>query len=666
MKMLRKVRIIIAVIIVLIVAYFLYEFFRPIDTNDKLAKIIHLEDRRENSDRLKSFLNDDDAEVRAKAALAIGRIGAKDAGETLMAVLEDPDWKVAATAAFAIGLTGEKDKAMPLLDFALEIPASITINAIKATGMLTDSTMTEEISMIFSYLNHASPEVREAALIALFRANAKFRANDIIAYLEKEPDEYVRQTGLYVLARLGAVEAEELFINYLGDTDPILRSWALQGINRAKAVDAEKFLNIALNDENNYVVFRAINGIGNLKSGNGAKKLLSKLDSENDEGLIVALIDALRELNEPDGIEKAKILSEQKRSSNITAATVLYSAAIQKGRAFNYIDSLMREKDPIIKSTCADALAIIADKSVVPRLAVLFNDNNASVRGNAFTNLCNLDSNNATFHIDQALNDSDYMPVVLAIDLISEKKFSSYIPTLHTIMSRGYEVDTDTRRSIIGAMSSFIIENDAEVDPQVLEILKLGVKDPDYVVRKETNQVQANLPESQQLPVSLIAETKFTERQIKTALKKYKKNPYAKIKTSKGEFEMELYFDAAPLTVMNFIRLAEMGFYNNLLFHRVIPDFVAQGGDPRGDGWGGPGYSIRCEYSVEPYKRGTVGMATSGKDTGGSQFFVTLSPQPHLESRYTVFGQVIYGMDIVDMLVVGDKIEKIEIQEGSE
>jgi len=233
-------------------------------------------------------------------------------------------------------------------------------------------------------------------------------------------------------------------------------------------------------------------------------------------------------------------------------------------------------------------------------------------------------------------------------------------------MSRGYEVDTDTRRSIIGAMSSFIIENDAEVDPQVLEILKLGVKDPDYVVRKETNQVQANLPESQQLPVSLIAETKFTERQIKTALKKYKKNPYAKIKTSKGEFEMELYFDAAPLTVMNFIRLAEMGFYNNLLFHRVIPDFVAQGGDPRGDGWGGPGYSIRCEYSVEPYKRGTVGMATSGKDTGGSQFFVTLSPQPHLESRYTVFGQVIYGMDIVDMLVVGDKIEKIEIQEGSE
>lgn len=666
MKILRTLRFVIAALLILVVAYFLYEFFRPIDVNDKLAKIIHLEDRRENSDLLNNFLNDEDAEVRAKAALAIGQIGAADAGEILMAVLEDPDWKVAATAAFAIGLTGEKDKAMPLLDFALEVPASVTINAVKAAGMLTDSTMTEAISMIFSYLDHASPEVREAALMALFRANAKFRANDIIAYLEKEPDEYVRQTGLYVLARLGAVEAEELFINYLGDTDPILRSWALQGINRAKIKDAEKFLNMALNDEDNYVVFRAINGISNIKSSKAAQKLLSKLDSENDEQLIVALIDALGKIEEPTGVQLAKKIADQKRSSNITSAAVRYAAIIQKGRAYNYIDSLMRENDPIIKSACADALAEIAEKSVIPRLAVLFNDKNAGVRGSAFINLCSLDSNNATFYIDQTLNDSDYMPVILAIDLISEKKLSGYLPTLHTIMSRGYEVGTDTRRSIIGAMSSFIIINETEIDPKVLEILKLGVKDPDYVVRKETNQIQANLPESQQLPVSLIAETKFTERQIKTALKKYKKNPYAKIKTSKGEFEMELYFDAAPLTVMNFIRLAEMGFYNGLLFHRVIPDFVAQGGDPRGDGWGGPGYSIRCEYSDEQYKRGTVGIATSGKDTGGSQFFVTLSPQPHLESRYTVFGQVVYGMDFVDKLVVGDMIEKIEIQEGSE
>lgn len=664
MKVLRKLRIVIAIFLLLIVAYFLFEFFRPIDTNDKLAKIIHLEDRREDSARLKSFLNDEDAEIRARAALAIGRIGNNDASETLMHVLDDPDWKVAATAAFAIGLTGQKDKALPLLDFALEVPASITINAVKTAGKLTDSTMTEEISMILSYLNHASPEVREAALIALFRANAKSKAKDIIEFLNNEPDEYVHQTGLYVLARMGIAEAEKLFINYLGDTDPTLRSLAVTGLCRAKVKDADKFLNIALNDKNNYVVYRAITGISNLKSDNAAKKLLSKLDSENDEQLIVALIDALRDLKEPSGVGKAKKLSEQKRSPNITAATVIYCATIQKGRAFNYIDSLIREDDPLIKIACADALAEIAEKSVIPRLAVLFNDKNPSVRGSAFSNLTTLDSNNVGFYIDQALNDPDYIPVILAIDLIAEKKLDQYLPTLNTIMSRGYEIDPDIQRSIVTAMSSFIKDDIA--DSVVLDIIKLGLKAPDFVVRKEADQIQASLPESQQQSVSLIAETKFSERQIKTALRKYKKNPYAKVVTSKGEFEMELYFDTAPLTVMNFIHLADMGFYNTLLFHRVIPDFVAQGGDPRGDGWGGPGYSIRCEYSNEPYKRGTVGMATSGKDTGGSQFFVTLSPQPHLETRYTVFGQVIYGMDIVDKLVVGDIIEKIEIQEGSE
>lgn len=127
---------------------------------------------------------------------------------------------------------------------------------------------------------------------------------------------------------------------------------------------------------------------------------------------------------------------------------------------------------------------------------------------------------------------------------------------------------------------------------------------------------------------------------------------------------MELLFDKAPLTVLNFIELAEDGFFDSLSFHRVIPNFVAQGGDPTGTGWGGPGYSIRCEYSDESYSRGSVGIATSGKDTGGSQFFFTHSAQPHLDARYTVFGRVVGGMEAVDVLVPGDKILTIIIKEG--
>jgi cyclophilin family peptidyl-prolyl cis-trans isomerase/HEAT repeat protein len=131
---------------------------------------------------------------------------------------------------------------------------------------------------------------------------------------------------------------------------------------------------------------------------------------------------------------------------------------------------------------------------------------------------------------------------------------------------------------------------------------------------------------------------------------------HVRIHTNKGDIEIELWNDEAPRTVGNLWRLAQRGFYDGLKFHRVVPDFVVQGGDPRGDGEGGPGYMIRCEIGHRPYVRGTVGMALSGKDTGGSQFFITHTATPHLDGRYTAFGQVTKGMEIVDALVEGDQI----------
>lgn len=131
------------------------------------------------------------------------------------------------------------------------------------------------------------------------------------------------------------------------------------------------------------------------------------------------------------------------------------------------------------------------------------------------------------------------------------------------------------------------------------------------------------------------------------------------ITTEKGEFEIALAVEEAPLTSANLFNLARKGFFRGLTFHRVVPDFVAQGGDPRGDGNGGPGYTIRCEINHKPYARGVVGMALSGKDTGGSQFFVTAAPQPHLDGRYTAFGEVTKGQEVVDALLEGDQITEV-------
>jgi cyclophilin family peptidyl-prolyl cis-trans isomerase len=132
--------------------------------------------------------------------------------------------------------------------------------------------------------------------------------------------------------------------------------------------------------------------------------------------------------------------------------------------------------------------------------------------------------------------------------------------------------------------------------------------------------------------------------------------PRATIRTSRGNIVLDLYGADAPITVDNFLSLAKKGYYRGTRFHRVVPNFVVQDGDPRDDGNGGPGYAIRDEMNPRRYDRGALGMALSGPDTGGSQYFITHSPQPHLDGHYTVFGRVLRGFNVLDAIVQGDPI----------
>ncbi len=140
----------------------------------------------------------------------------------------------------------------------------------------------------------------------------------------------------------------------------------------------------------------------------------------------------------------------------------------------------------------------------------------------------------------------------------------------------------------------------------------------------------------------------------------------ATMNTNKGVIELTLYPEYAPQTVNNFIFLAREGFYDNISFHRVINDFMVQGGDPTGSGMGGPGYSFTDEFSGNPltHEAKVISMANAGPGTNGSQFFITHSPQPHLDGHHTVFGKVTTGQDVVDAITQGDTITSIEITEG--
>jgi peptidyl-prolyl cis-trans isomerase B (cyclophilin B) len=133
------------------------------------------------------------------------------------------------------------------------------------------------------------------------------------------------------------------------------------------------------------------------------------------------------------------------------------------------------------------------------------------------------------------------------------------------------------------------------------------------------------------------------------------------IETDKGNIELTLFEKEATNTVANFEKLANSGFYNGLTFHRVIPNFVIQGGCPKGNGTGGPGYTIKCEINPHKHGTGALSMAHAGKDTGGSQFFITHSPQPHLDGVHTVFGKVVKGMEVVNSIKAGDVMNKVTV-----
>jgi cyclophilin family peptidyl-prolyl cis-trans isomerase/HEAT repeat protein len=195
------------------------------------------------------------------------------------------------------------------------------------------------------------------------------------------------------------------------------------------------------------------------------------------------------------------------------------------------------------------------------------------------------------------------------------------------------------------------------------EAIKTALDSPDHLIRRRAVALlKANGVGDFSNRIGTV-QTRNTERDYARAIARSGKHVTATVVTSKGSFTIEFLPEEAPLTVDNFIKLARKGFFNGQTIPRVVPNFVIQAGDPRGDTNGGPGYSIRCEINEVPYERAAVGMALSGKDTGGSQWFVTHAPQPHLDGGYTVFGRVIRGMDVVDKIARGDTIRRVIVNE---
>jgi cyclophilin family peptidyl-prolyl cis-trans isomerase/HEAT repeat protein len=629
-----------------------------------IASIISAEDTRRVSARIIESLSSPDPEIRARAALAIGRIGDAGAVTRLFELAEDSVAEVAETAVFAIGLSGDSANAARLLEISRDFEPGLLAIAVESIGRLADSTMIDIVNELPVFLDHLDHRVREQAAYALWRAGAREAWNELVDISRNDPVRPVQVAALYALVRMGIKEPTDLYSEWLPDSDPYVRLLAIRGLGLSRDNSVISLIASGLNDRDNNVVAQAISSLASVASPKAVRFLVSRYANTTDEKLKVLLLESFSRMDN-GGIADYALddIHDDSSSINIKSAAIVYLSKIRKEIMIPLIDSLIDLNDRYLNANIARALKEIGGENVKPRLMSLFNDSTAMVRAAAFEALCTVDNANLDYYLKTALADNDYVVVSRAVEKIGQKKKAAYLPQLATIMKLQRDAEIDLKRAIIFAAAEFLSDG---IDSTAEDILYHALLGHEYLVSREAAELyQKKLGVDKSafinLPLNLIG-----ERKIKSLIGKYKKNPRATVYTNRGEFETELYFDMAPLTVYNFIRLSNKGFYDNLTFHRLVPGFVVQGGDPRGDGWGGPGYTIRCELNNLAYKRGSVGMALSGRDSGGSQFFVTLMPQPHLDARFTQFGKVINGMAVANEIVRGDTIRHIRIVEAKE
>lgn len=321
--------------------------------------------------------------------------------------------------------------------------------------------------------------------------------------------------------------------------------------------------------------------------------------------------------------------------------------------AYRIIMQDLDRGDDRYKASLLDALAVTGLKSAIRTLRQFVHVPSPQLSNCAFENLKQLGLIRNK-ELDIMLASGSFSSVSIALEWANDK--NKKIP----------------HNTLLNMYRAFNRPNQFEAQKSVLKFLARNISEPDSGLKKLL-MAESGHPFLQAEMSSFFPQVSWEQFHTfnyldflpgflqRDSLKHYDKNPVALIQTTRGDIKIELFADHAPLTVQNFLHLAGTGFYKNLSFHRVIADFVIQGGDPGGDGWGGTDYLLPSEDNEIPFKRGSVGIATSGFDTGSCQFFICHSEQPHLTGNYTNFAHVIEGINIVDQILPGDKIKNILI-----
>jgi cyclophilin family peptidyl-prolyl cis-trans isomerase/HEAT repeat protein len=623
------------------------------------------------------LLEDPEARVRRRAALAVGRVGLVEGVEPLGMLLADADPEVRQMAAFALGLI-RNAAARPLLSGALRDPDPLTQGrAAEALGIIGDRADATAIAdmvrmhIVAGALNGIdadditypmAPPV-EAVRLGVY-AITRLGSFDALWTAVMDPSGQLTSRWwpvAYAFGRVGDARGAPILISLMNTPGRYTAAFAVRGLPGAKAVEAVPAVRqiVAERRAHPAIVIQAVRALGAFGDRDASPALIKILADPNaDPSLRVEAMAAIAGLIGEGGADLfIELLTD--RSPAIRGAARRALARLDPDLFLATLAGLDADRDWTVRAAEATALGTIPPAQGLPRLTMLLNDSDQRVIPSAVAALAVSRPPGVEKMLMDRLIFDDFVVRAAAANALADVKAVSATDALIEAYNLGLADSTYVARA--AALSAL-----ARISPPAARpVLQRALVDPEWPVRLRAvallrDQAVTGLEPSIRPATPAPALDDATLKAV--AVPQY--SPHAFIETDKGTIEIELAVLDAPLTAHRFATLARKGFFNGLAIHRVVADFVVQDGDPRGDGEGGPGYSLRDELNQRPYLRGTVGMALDWEDTGGSQFFVTHSPQPHLDARYTVFGHVVNGMDVVDRIVQGDVVRTVRIWDG--
>jgi cyclophilin family peptidyl-prolyl cis-trans isomerase/HEAT repeat protein len=687
--------------------------------NSILFRIVRAEDERRWDGDLRSLLTSSNPAVRGRAALAAGRIGNEGALLELINILKtDREVKVRALAAFAIGEIESVHGANALAEvLRTSNDVEVRSRAIEGLGKIAASLATDQqkqnteiANVILESLKAESEQAVSNRQFALLGITAVLRskpanAGQTLANLLSSKDGRIRSDAANALARLRLKDGNARLLELLTtDPDANVRANAARVLGATEDKSAfDKLLQSVSSDKDPRVRISAIRSLITLKDDRATTPLYKHGKSITDRDLkpwptelneILEVATALGRLlaakSDPlvldwlrKGQNELNYAAPEVELALVRIAPDKYLASFgaDQGDARRKLQELLIlhwRSGASVAQALGEISALPATvtnkaelmKTAEDYLRAMLDYKNSDVKINSLLPLhteygvpevLRAYAKYKTSDLKQVLRshlaESDVIVRATAADLLGDLPPSDEnTELLIAALPRSLKDDlNDAALSILDSLAK-------QKNTAAMNALKQVLDSDDYLLRQRAITLLKSSGAGDFSSRTGTVHSKNTPSDYQRALTRVGKKVRAVVTTTRGSFTMELLPDEAPLTVDNFVQLSRRGYYRGIVFHRVVPNFVIQDGDPRGDGNGGPGYSIRCEINEVPYDRAAVGMALSGKDTGGSQWFVTHAPQPHLDGGYTVFGRVISGMNVVDAIIRGDVIKSIVIR----